>query len=123
MTKLRSETDGLINRRDFDEKLKQINGLIRDLDAKNREINDLRQYQEDLENQIIGDGHKEKMSVVYERNLRHLNEQNQRLIEQRATLLKEIETTTRQVAERSKRLKEREMYLERLRREVERLQE
>ena len=47
---LRTETNELVNRRDLDEKLRDINMLIRDLDRKNREINDLRSYQEDLEN-------------------------------------------------------------------------
>lgn len=44
LEQLQRETEGLINRRDVDEKTKRIAELLEQLDAKSHELNELRHY-------------------------------------------------------------------------------
>ena len=44
LEQLQRETEGLINRRDVDEKTKRIADLLEQLDAKSHELNELRHY-------------------------------------------------------------------------------
>ena len=92
LVRLQSETDLLIGRRGEEEKSRRIDDLIAQIDGKSHELNELKLYQEELENRVLSEGHKDKLAFAYERNAKHLFERQVALTQQKNTLLDRIDS-------------------------------